>query len=208
MIELLGLGLAVVGGMDYRRVAVLVLALTVPILVLVMAAVLALRRRRKEETLSALFCEGVASELRAGSNLADALAVTARGVEIEVDAGSAADMARQLSARLPDIGRELEATIRAAAFAGSRIGDLFDEIGSLAIAQAEISREVRVATAPAKVTASIFVGAPVAYLVAQGRFGTVGGLIESTGQQVAGSLGLGLFMVGLGLVGVIMWRAA
>ncbi len=98
-------------------------------------------------------------------------------------------------------------TIPAVARSGSGGADLFDEIGTLALVQQEVAREVRVASAPARATAAVFLLAPTAYLVVQARTGGLSRLLESGGQGVVAGAGLAMLMVGLVTAGLIMWRA-
>jgi hypothetical protein len=93
----------------------------------------------------------------------------------------------------PVIGEELRLTVLTAARAGSGSAALFDEMGSLALAKSEIRREVRVATAPGRVTALVLLGAPLTYLFSQ--------------QRTVALAGMGLFLTGLGAAGLVMWRA-
>jgi hypothetical protein len=101
----------------------------------------------------------------------------------------------------------LESTIGAVFSGGSRSADLFDEIGSLAIAQAEVVHEVRVASAPARATALVFVGAPTAYLIVQARSDRLARLLVHPEQRVVTLMGLALFTTGLLVAGILAWRA-
>lgn len=205
----LAAGLALAAGVAPWRIAVLVLALVVPVAFAAVAFFWALSRRaRDEDNRAALFTEGVAGELRAGALLRDALVAGARAVGLEVGGGPVESIADDISKQVPGIGPELRSAVSAAASSGSRVADLFDEIGAIAIAQAEVSREVRVATAPARVTAAVFGGAPAIYLVAQTQSGGLAALMSSPGQRVSGLLGLGLFLTGLAAVLTILWRAS
>lgn len=207
MIGLVLLGAALAAGVDMRRVALLTLVVTSPMIPAAGIAVVLYRHQKGADNHAALFCEGVAGELRAGSSLFGALQATARALQIDSSADNATELASDVASRLPEIGKELEATVRSASSSGSRIADLLDEIGSLAIAQAELSREVRVSTAPARVTAALFVGAPTIYLIVQTQSSGISRLIGSGGQQISGAIGLALFLAGLASAGLIMWRA-
>lgn len=200
MIEATALGIALIAGVDARRIIFLALALMVPIVVIAVALVAALGRRRASDTESIAFCEAVAGELRAGAHLADAVARS-----LAAGGHGSVDLAHMESV-FPEIGVELRAVIQSAG-SGARVADLFDEIGSLAIAQSEIVRELRVATAPAKVTAAVFVGAPVVYLGLRFGSGSLPSLLASSGQRIAGFVGLVLFTLGAVLVGGLMWRS-
>jgi Flp pilus assembly protein TadB len=211
MIELLALAVALAAGIDVRRVGLLAITLYLPVVVVGMAAISMWRARRDAEDRSALFCEAVASELRAGSPLREALSAagaSVRGSYRAADPGSSIDeIARALGDEFEDVGVELEMTIKTAARAGSRAADLFDEIGSVAIARSEISHEVRVGSSPARATAIVFVSVPVIYLVIQARSGTMTGLLAAPEQRIAGVAGLLLFMAGIVSAALLMWRA-
>lgn len=213
MMELLALAVAIVAGMDIKRVGILATAIYLPILVVGLALVTIWNTRRGTEARSALFCEGVAADLRAGSPLRDALvsASDSVGIGLQYDAmahgGSLADIALALGEELDDVGIELEMTIKTAALSGSRAADLFDEIGSVAIAQSEIYHEVRVASSSARATVVVFVVFPVLYLVFQARSGSLARLVAAPEQRIAGVAGLMLFVVGIVVAALLLWRA-
>jgi Flp pilus assembly protein TadB len=137
-----------------------------------------------------------------------AAGASVRGSYRAADPGSSIDeIARALGDEFEDVGVELEMTIKTAARAGSQAADLFDEIGSVAIARSEISHEVRVGSSPARATAIVFVSVPVIYLVIQARSGTLTGLLAAPEQRIAGVTGLLLFMAGIVSAALLMWRA-
>ena len=169
MLEMVGIGLAIGAGVDPRRLAVLAGALYLPAAVLGLAALAIWTNRRAQTTRSALFCEGVAAELRSGANLRDALSralTSVRGTAHE-ETRNLADLTDEIAMTFEDIGVELKVSIGAAAKAGASVADLFDEIGSFAIARSEVDNEVRIATAPARVTAFVFLAAPVLFVGSQ-----------------------------------------
>lgn len=199
-------------GVDPRRLALLAGVLYLPMIVAVLIGLHWLRARPDETSRPSLFCVGVASELRAGASLRDALTTAATSVGLAPNpTGSNAPMtevAAHVAGQLPSIGQELELTVVAAARSGSDSAALFDEIGSLAIAQSEIRREIRVATAPGRATALVLVGAPLVYVVGQLGGGGLAGLVASPEQRLVATLGLGLFVTGLVAAGFVLWRAA
>jgi Flp pilus assembly protein TadB len=211
MMELFALAVALAVGVDARRVGFLAVTLYLPVVVVAMAAMAVWRTRRDAEARSALFCEAVASELRAGSPLREALSAagaSVRGPYRAAEQGSSIDdIARALGDEFEDVGVELEMTIKTAARSGSRAADLFDEIGSVAIARSEISHEVRVGSSPARATAIVFVSVPVIYLVIQAQSGTLTGLLAAREQRIAGVAGLLLFVTGIMSAALLMWRA-
>jgi len=199
-------------GVDPRRLALIAGVLYLPMVVAVVIALHWLRARPDETNGPSLFCVGVASELRAGASLRDALTTAATSVGLApIPTGTNAPMtevAAHVAGQLPSIGQELELTVVAASRSGSDSAALFEEIGSLAIAQSEIRREIRVATAPGRATALVLVGAPLIYLVGQLGSGGLAGLVASQEQRLVATLGLALFVTGLVAAGFVLWRAA
>lgn len=212
MIEALGLALLVVSGVDLRRVIVLGAAIHLPLVALALAGLASWKLKNDRTGRSALFCEGVASELRSGVTLRQALAESAQSVGVDLSPSwrwelTTDQLAGRLAEDFPDIASELAPVVRAAVRSGARSSDLFDEMGSLAIAKEEIGREVRVSTAPARATASVFLVAPVAYLLWQASGSGIYQLVSSSEQRVVAAVGLALFLAGLALAGRIMWKS-
>lgn len=212
MMALLVIAVALALGVDPRRLAILAGVLYLPMVVAVLIGLHWLRARPDETNRPSLFCVGVAAELRAGASLRDALTTAATSVGLApIPPGSNAPMtevAAQVAGQLQSIGQELELTVVAASRSGSDSAALFDEIGSLAIAQSEIRREIRVATAPGRATALVLVGAPLVYLVGQLGGGGLASLVASPEQRLVATLGLSLFVIGLVAAGFVLWRAA
>lgn len=200
-------------GLDPRRLLILAGAIYFPLVVGALVVAHCYRTRSGESNRTSLFCEGVASELRAGATLRDALATAATSVgssflAVDSSMGSPiSEVAARVAEEFPAIGDELRLTVVAAARSGSDSAQLFDEIGSLAIAQAEIKREVRVATAPGRATALLLVAAPLLYLIYRVGSGGLAGYLASSEQRVVALLGLGLFLLGLAASGLVLWRA-
>ncbi len=119
-----------------------------------------------------------------------------------------AEVAARVSSEFPSIAEELRLTILAASRSGSDAAALFDEIGTLAIAQTEAAQEVRMATAPGRATALVLLGAPLFYVSSQLGSGGIGRLLATSEQRVVATLGLGLFLVGLTSACAILWRAS
>jgi hypothetical protein len=209
MITAVALAAALAAGVDARRVALLAAVAYIPLLVAVLLLVLVWRGRPGEDDRPSLFCAGVASELRAGASLRSALATSAAalGGHVLSHGSSLAELAAQVSAQFPSIGQELRTTIVTAGRAGSDSAALFDEIGSLALAKAEIGREVKTATAPGRATALVLSAAPLLYVGARVSSGALGDLFATTQQRVVALLGLGLFFTGLTVVVVVVARA-
>jgi Flp pilus assembly protein TadB len=116
-------------------------------------------------------------------------------------------LAGAVAMRFPDIGRELQLTVRAAHRTGGRAAEVFEEVADLVRVRAEIAHEIRIATAPARATAGILVIAPclyLAYLISSGRLES---LLAGVEQRTMVLIGLGLFGAGLAAAIGVMWRA-
>lgn len=212
MVEVGALGLAYLAGVDGWRLAILMVVVYLPLALVPLLLLVAVKARRPVEDRAVLFCEGVASELRAGSALVPAIVSTAESVDMTIPGSpgthvSPEELIDAVEREFSEFGLELRATIQASYRAGGAAADLFDEIGSLAIAHNEIAREVRTSSAAARATAWLFLVAPVAYLWLQTRSGGLAALLRSPEQRVVAVGGLGLFLAGLAVVVTLMWRA-
>lgn len=208
MIEVSALAVAWAAGMDSRRALLIAAAVLTPVPAVLLIGYAIWKSRRQEGSRAASFCEATASELRAGSSLRRALEYSARSVGLSAAAALArggaamAEVAAAIGRELPEIGAPLTATLARAQRSGARVADLFDEIGSLAIAQAEIAAEVNMSTAPVRATVAVLALAPAAFLATRG-----GELSrEVPGQGLASLAGALLFLSGLAAV-VWMSRA-
>ncbi len=151
----------------------------------------------------AAFLHGVAVELRAGAGLRGALEAAA-GRAPELPLGSVVrqavtgrplpEVAAELAAALPGNGRLAAAALRTAGLTGGRVADVFDGLALMALEEAELARERRVATAQARLSATIVAGLPVLFL----------GVLAATGRMEllsgAGAAGLALLTAGLALL--------
>ncbi|MBW3666066.1 MAG: hypothetical protein KY394_00585 [Actinobacteria bacterium] len=209
MIEVWALAGALAAGVDWRRLAVLGGAVLAPLPATLLVGYAIWKGRRATVNRAALFCEAASAELRAGASLRSALETSARSVgcasgsELARTGAPLGVVARAVGAAMPEIRAELELTIVSAQRSGSRVADLFDEVGSLAIARAEVAGEVQMSTSPVRATVLVFAAAPLAYLATRGALP----LGDSPGQAVASMAGAGLFLVGLGAVAWMIWRA-
>ena len=210
MIVAVIIAVAYAAGVDPRRLVLLAGAIYLPLVFAGLIAVHWHRTRSDESNRPSLFCEGVSAELRAGATLRSAIGNTAVSVGCDPipDDSSLDDMSARIAGYFPAIGEELRLTILTAARTGSDSAALFDEIGALAIAQSEISHEVRVATAPGRATALVLVGAPVFYLISRLGSGGISTYLASSEQRVVALLGFGLFVVGLVAASLVLWKAA
>jgi len=210
MIVAVGLAIAFAAGVDPRRLALVAGAIYLPLAVAGLVAIHWYRSRSDETTRPALFCESASAELRAGATLRDAVTTAAASVgfdRIPLNS-STEDLSAAVAEHFPTIGEELRLTILTAARTGSDSAALFEEIGSLAIAQSEISHEVRVATAPGRATALVLVGAPVFYVMSMLGSGGISAYLASAEQRLVALLGLGLFASGLIAASLVIWRAS
>jgi Flp pilus assembly protein TadB len=210
VIAVLIIAIAFAAGVDPRRLALLAAAIYMPLVLAGLLAIHWYRVRSDESNRPSLFCESVSAELRAGATLRDALAAAATSVGCDPipQLSHMAEVAAHLSRCFPTIGEELRLTVVAAARTGSDSAGLFDEIGSLALAQSEINREVRVSTAPGRATALVLVGAPLVYVVSRLGSGGISEFLASSQQRLVALLGLGLFLLGLTVAGLVVWRAS
>ena len=212
MIEALGIAAALVAGVGWVRVSLLVAALYLPAPT-VTAIAFAAWRRRKPDQGAVAFCDGISGELRSGAPLRSAIAATANSLGVPRVAHVAESIepislvATTAREAYPLIGEELELTITEVAASGAGGADLFDEIGSLALAQDEVTREVRIASAPARATAGLFLFAPLAFVAFQSHKGYLGELLAYPGRQMVAVAGLALLLVGASVGGLVMWRA-
>lgn len=201
---------ALLSGVEARRVVALATALATPLLVVALAALSCVASRRSGPPRTALFCDGVAAELRAGASLRGALNGALRSAGrpgISRGAVSADEVAAEIASEFEDVGEDLAMTVESAARAGGASADLFDEISSVALAESEISHEVRIASAPARATAVVFLVAPFVYVAAKARSEPLAELLASPAQRLMTVVGAGLFLVGLGLAVSTLRRA-
>lgn len=210
--ELVLMAVAVGLGVDLPLLAFLGLVLFFPWGFALLALVVAWLGRRAREDRSTRFLEGVAAELRSGASLRQAVAASAAAVG-EADLAACAmdlgheDLGARAASVFPDVGGELQVTVSTAARSGSASADLFDELAALAMAHQELRREVRVAAAPGRVAAGIFLGAPVFYLGHRWVTGDLAPLLAAPAQRTAALIGLALFVVGLLGALIVLWRA-
>lgn len=200
---------AYAAGVDPRRLVLIAGAVYMPLVLALLIAIHWYRGRSVDNNRASLFCEGVSAELRAGATLRDAIATAVASLDCDpIPADLSMErVSRRVAEYFPTIGEELRLTILSASRAGSEAAALFDEIGSLAIAQAEIRHEVRVATAPGRATALLLVGAPSLYVINRLGSGEMSNYLATSEQRVAVLAGLGLFTTGLFVASLVLWRA-
>jgi hypothetical protein len=206
---ILGLGLAM--GANWRRLALLAFLLRFPIVVMGLAAV-AITRGGAPDDDAVGFCQGVGSELRAGSSLRHSIAASALATghhELARHAWSDSmdTTAGMLVTEFSTLGLELSAATRATARTGASGAELFDELADLAAAQVELDHEVRVASAPARATASLLMVAPIAFLMLRWGDGSLDDLVSRPIQRSIAVSGAALVGLGLLLAGHFLRRA-
>lgn len=213
MSEWLVVAWAVLAGLDWRVVGILLIALVYPLWAMAGIVVHVFVHRPGTSTRSAVFCQSVGRELRTGASLRVAIAEAARTVEAE-SISSALDSGRlleevipALGAEFPEVGQEIRALVAAVAETGSAAAPLFQELGDLALARVETNEEVRVATSPARASVAVLVGLPTLYIGYQLSTGAIGDLLGNPAQQGVALVGIGLAGVGL-LVSVLLVRRA
>lgn len=208
---LIAAGLA--AGVDWRRLAILLMGLAAPVPFLALV-VLAWWKARPDLSMRAVrFSEAVSAELRAGASLRQAVEKAAASV----DAGDVARLCREgapmavvagaASTDFKEVGPELAALLARASDIGVSPAALFDEIGGLALAEVEVAHEVSMASASARATAAVLVGAAV---LGVGWALSSGGLepfLRHPAQRVAIVVGAGLVLLGLAMSILILRRA-
>lgn len=204
------LAVAIAAGVPWWRVILLATVVAAPLVAFGLVAVLSWRTRSALDAAPALFCEAVAAELRAGASLRHALsaAATSVGAEPPHPDASLDEAAARLGRAFEGIGEELRLTITAVARSGSGAADVFDELGALALAQSEVEREVKVATAPGRATALVLMGAPLLFVANRLMSGDLATLLASPQQRVVALVGLGLFVTGLSVAWAVVFGAS
>jgi Flp pilus assembly protein TadB len=199
---------AMLAGVDVRVVGLVCVALWSPIAGGFGLALHIYHSRKRPTTRSAVFCQAVARELRAGSTLRLALEGAGAGVGstelIErIHAGDSLEMlAAMLRVEFPEIGPEIETVVRSVAVSGAPSAALFEEMGTVSLAQIEMAEEIRVATSPARASALVLIGLPALYLSYQlfsGRFSTFLGRPLQQGMAL-----LGLLLVCSGITAALL----
>ena len=164
----------------------------------------------------ARFLAGLASELRAGAPLRGALEAAAdRAPELKLErlvrlsnAGIATgELAEHLAGALTQNGRATSAALKVAGETGGRTAAMFESLAQVAAEDRTLHRELRAATAQAKVSSVLVGGMPVLFLIWQAATGRLIALAAS-------GVGVAILVIGLALLGsgaatvVFMLRSA
>jgi hypothetical protein len=200
-------------GVEWRRLALLALGLTAPIPFMGLVALAWWQARPGLSMRAVRFCEAVSAELRAGASLRQAVERSA----VAVDAGEVARLAREgapmaavaraASAEFDDVGLELAALVARAGDIGVPPAALFDEIGGLALAQVEVTQEVSMASASARATGVVLVGAAVVGVGWALSSSGLEPLLKHPAQRASAIIGVLLVASGLALSILILRRA-
>lgn len=205
MSEALVISWALVAGLDWRVTVILACSLAFPVFGLAAVAIHVMRNRGGTSTAAAVFCHSTARELRSGATLRSALADSARVIGMEqvaddLDRGAPlGSVIPGLASGIPEVEAEVAALVAGVAGAGSASAALFEELGDLALAHVEMVEETRAATAPARASALVLIGLPLAYLGYVFSNEGLGDLLADpaqAGMALAGGglAGLGLFV--------------
>ena len=214
MAEMLLISAAMLAGVDFRALALLAAALLFPVWALAACLLHVVRNRTSTEGDGVLFCQAVARELRAGATLRDSLhagALLVDRVDLAAaiaDSGRLGDVSSRLSAAFPELSPELGLVVGAVSNTGTAAAPLFEELGDVALATVELSEEVRVATAPARASALVLIGLPLAFIAHQTSTGRIGDLLATPGQRLLALTGLALVVVGLVLSIIFVRRVS
>lgn len=161
----------------------------------------------------ARFLAGIASELRAGSALRGAFEAAAqRAPELRLEplvrlslAGvPISQLATGVSQLLLHNGRAAAAAMRIAGETGGRTAAMFESLAQVAAEDRALYRELRAATAQAKISSLIVGGMPVGFLVWQALTGRLVEFASSGIGIIILAIGLTLLAAGAGSVGILL----
>jgi Flp pilus assembly protein TadB len=210
--EAIILAAGLVGGADWRVVAVAAGAVWAPLPTLAAVAGVTMVGWRLHLLIGrgaeARFAEIVVGELRAGGSLRFALrtacagrddcAPVVRRLDIGVRLAEAVD---GLARILPGIGALIETAMAVGAGAGAgRMLPLFEELVALATADEQGRAEVLTATAQVRASMWVLIGGPLAYMVWSVVNGRLGQLVTLPGGLLLATIGSGLFAIGTTLM--------
>jgi hypothetical protein len=207
------IALALAGGVDWRRVALLALVVAAPFPMAGVVTALWWRARPALSMRATRFCEAVSGELRAGASLrasVEAAAASVEAIEISRYCRKGAPMsqiARLANSEFSEIGPELGTLLARADGLGVSPAALFDEIGALALAQVEVAHEVSIASAPARTTGAVLLLVPILAIGWAFTRGRLDGLLRQPAQRAAILTGLALVCTGIILSVLILRRA-
>ncbi len=161
----------------------------------------------------ARFLAGIASELRAGAALRGAFEAAAqRAPELQLEplvrlslAGvPVSQLAAGVSELLQQNGRATAAAMRIAGETGGRTAAMFESLAQVAAEDRALYRELRAATAQAKISSLIVGGMPVGFLLWQAFTGRLLELASSGIGITILAIGLTLLASGAAVVGMLL----
>jgi hypothetical protein len=200
-------------GVDWRKLTLLALGIAAPAPFLGLVALAWWRARPAQSLRAVRFSDAVSAELRAGASLRQAVEKSA----LSVDAGDVARLCREgapmpvianaASTDFEEVGPELGALLARSGDIGVSPAALFDEIGGLALAQVEVAHEVSMASASARATAAVLVGAAVVGVGWALSRGALEPYLRQPAQRTAVVLGAALVASGLAVSILIVRRA-
>ena len=198
--------IGLVSGMPAVLIAGFGLAITRPSWVLGAGTVLAVRDRLRgrDENDEARFLQAVASELRGGASLRQALATAAEATPALGLAMCAAAsrsgvplhrVGSDLESRLIATGHAAAAAVELAGEVGGASAAMFENLARLAYEDDRFRRDLRVATSQARLSALVIAGLPVAFLAFMAAIGKFDDLWHTSRFLLLA--GAGLVIVGL-----------
>jgi hypothetical protein len=105
------------------------------------------------------------------------------------------------------IGEELNAVLARSERMSVSPAALFDELGSIALAELEVAHEVATASAPAKATGAVLLIAPITAIILTASRSGFDPFLTQPAQRASALVGLGLAIAGIVASGVILRRA-
>lgn len=199
-------------GMAWWRALVIAAVLMAPAPVAGVLLIHAWRGRRRRSVEGAVFCDAVSAELRAGATVRAAVEAAGRAVGAERlvavarSGTSPQGLASEVAERFPEVGGELREVLSRGDGLGVAPAALFDEIATLALAQAEVAAEVAAASAPARATALVLLGAPLLAVAWVLGSGGLGAYLAHPVQRSAALVGLVLVGLGVTLSVIVVRR--
>lgn len=164
----------------------------------------------------ARFLAGLASELRAGAALRGAFESAAQRapelqlaplVRLSAAGVPISDLSRGVSEALKQNGKAAAAAMRIAGETGGRTAAMFESLAQVAAEDRTLHRELRAATAQAKVSSLIVGGLPVVFLGWQALSGRLFALAGTPVGVAILSVGLALLGSGAATVTILLRKA-
>ena len=182
----------------------------------VAAAILAARRQARPDPFREVaYLQAVSAELRAGRSLRQALVdAGTRAPEMDLirvarlcQSGRPMDeVARAVSAALPETGRLAGAAVRIAAESGGRVSQAFATLAGIQADRIELRREIRASGSAARASVAVLTILPIGGLAAAAATGSLSELMSLGGfGPILVGVGAALLVLGAGVT-VLMGR--